>query len=56
MQVLVMPEGLSKPNGLSIEDNECLAHSQDVHEIIALVLKGITRARPVHTQRTRGSG
>ena len=40
--------GLSKGNGLSIEENARLWVSQDVHEIVGLVVKGLIAVRAVH--------
>lgn len=37
-------DGLSRRNGLSLDETEHLAGSQDVHEILSLVVKGMTKS------------
>lgn len=37
--------GLAKSNGLSESDNERLSYTQDIHEILELIVKGVTIVR-----------
>ena len=39
------PRGLSASNGLSPGDNERLARSRDLHEVLALIVGGLARSR-----------
>lgn len=38
-------EGLSKRNGLTLEENDRLSHSQNIHEILELVIKGLCNVK-----------
>jgi hypothetical protein len=41
--VSLKPEGLSELNGLSIEDNRRLSITPHIHEIVYLIIKGLTK-------------
>ncbi len=40
--------GLSERNGLSVAENDCLSRSEDVHEILELIVKGLTSIEDPH--------
>lgn len=43
------PEGLAQRNGLSIDENDRLSKSQDIDEVLALIVKGIIGVKRIHS-------